>query len=150
MKLIAIVDADFGISKDEKILWSFSRDLTFFKFSTIGSPVIMGRKTFLSLKKNPLKRRINCVISRLVKNHTGFIFFKSLEEAALEYPNAWLIGGGELYKYALEHDFINEAFITIVHKSYDADKFLPSLFFKQFTPKILINNKDYSIIKYSK
>lgn len=149
MKLIAIVDADFGISKDEKIPWSFSRDLKFFKSSTMGSAVIMGRKTFLSLKK-PLEGRINCVISHSIKSHPGFVFFPSLEAAARKYPNAWLIGGGELYKYALEHDFINEAFITIVHKSYAADKFLPSSFFKCFTPTILIEDQAYRIIKYSK
>lgn len=150
MKLIAIVDKDFGISKNNEIPWSFREDRIFFKKQTLNSSVIMGRKTFLSLKETPLKNRKNILISKTIKSASGFEIFSSLEEAHKKYNDAWIIGGASLYNYALSSFFCNEIFLTIVNASYGADLFLRLPHFNNYSLKIFINKKDYSIIKLYK
>ena len=97
IKLIAIVDEDWGVSKNGTVPWSFEDDLKFFKNVTSNSTIIMGRKTFFSIQKAPLKNRINCVISstlkktKISKNFDNIFVFPSLEKAIKQYPNSWII-----------------------------------------------------------
>lgn len=147
IKLIAIVDAQYGLSKDGQILWSFADDLKFFKSKTIGYPVIMGTKTYFSLPNRPLDYRVNCVLSRHIKHINGCEVFSSLELAIDTYPDAWIIGGESVYNYALGNKLVKSAFITIVHKDYSADQFLSktdlSLFYNT-----LCYNEEYEIREY--
>ncbi len=103
------------IGADNKLPWHIPEDLAYFKQLTLNKPIIMGRKTFESIGR-PLPRRRNIVISR-----SGFIqddveVFCSLEEALLCYknePEICIIGGGELFKLAL--NYINSLHLTIVN-----------------------------------
>ncbi|MBO9632402.1 MAG: dihydrofolate reductase [Chitinophagaceae bacterium] len=118
------------IGKDNQLLWSLPNDMKFFKNTTWGFPVIMGRKTFESLGK-PLAGRTNIVITRQ-KDYTanGIIVVPSLEEAlkaaaSTDALEAFVIGGGEIFKQALP--VADKIVLTRVHTVIDGDAFFPEL-----------------------
>ena len=159
LKMIAIVDEDFGIAKNGKISWSFKEDLAFFKEKTTNNIVIAGRITFFSIPDAPLKNRINYIISKSLKSPVkGAEIFPSLEDALTDIenkfrenkPEIWIIGGARLYNYALLHNLITEAFITQIHKKYNADKFINSSFLLSFKKEIIRRGENYTIFRYFK
>lgn len=147
-KLIALVDADFGISKYENIPWTFDEDMHFFRKVTQNFAVIMGRRTFFSISRAPLKNRINCVVSRTIKKLNGAFVFNSLETALEQYRNAWIIGGAEIYNYALKNNLVDYAIITQIHKKFGANKFIEQMLLKNFKKKILFTAENYDITSY--
>jgi dihydrofolate reductase len=148
IKLIAAVDSDWGISKDGKIPWSFPEDMKFFREKTIDSVAAMGRNTFFSIKDRPLKDRINCVVSKSLAPIDGAKVFRSLEEVVAQYDDFWIIGGAQLYNYALKNNLVDYALITQMRKSFDADKFIDSSYFEKFSKKIIFDCDDYFIAEY--
>lgn len=162
LKMIAIVDSEFGVAKNGKIPWSFEEDLKFFREKTLHSIIIMGRVTFFSIPNAPLHDRINYVISKSLKSPIPNIeIFSSLESALKnienfsnfsnkKIPEVWIIGGASLYNYALEKDLIDEAFITQVHQNFYADQFINSKFLKKMNREIIFSEKNYSIIRFTK
>lgn len=125
IKLIAITDSEFGISKNGKIPWSFGADRKFFRRVTWNQAVIMGRETYFSLPKGPLVHRRNCVISGKYTELPGAEVFSTLEDAISVCNNdAWIIGGAITYNYALSHGYIDTVLITVVPGNYHADKFI--------------------------
>jgi dihydrofolate reductase len=133
MKLSAIVATDRKgtIGKDGDIPWYLPADLKFFKRTTLGHPVIMGRKTFASIGR-PLPKRTNIVLTRdAFYTATGIVVTHSLEEAlahssVTEAETAFIIGGGELYKQSL--DQVSTVYLTIVDAEIeDGDAFFPKL-----------------------
>ena len=148
IRLIAIVEKNFGLSKNGKIQWEFEEDRAFFQKLTRNSVVIMGRNTFFSHKNFPLKDRINCVITKT--DIPDAICFPTLEEAIENYPDAWIIGGAQLYNYALQKDLIAEAIITQVNQEYDADTFLDTKYLESFNRKLMIKKENYCIWKWRK
>ena len=105
----------------------------------------MGRSTFFSHENFPLKNRTNCVITKEII--PDVICFSSLEEAVENYPESWIIGGAQLYNYALQKNLIDEAIITQVDQEYDADTFLDTKYLKNFDRELLKKGKNYSIWK---
>ena len=123
----------YAIGKNGGIPWSCPQDMKWFKDTTIGHAVIMGRKTFDSLKK-PLKDRINIVITSkdIVTNSEEKVYtVKSVEEAislakSLTMNDIFIIGGASIYKYALEHDLVDKIYIDYLSEFVeDADAFFP-------------------------
>lgn len=127
--LIAAVDSNWGIGKDNDMLFYISRDLRRFKSITLGHPIIMGRKTFESLPKGPLPKRRNIVISRQKDlNIDGAEVVHSVEEAMNlleEQSCAFVIGGGTIYDAFLP--IANRVYLTHIESQKDADVFFPSL-----------------------
>ena len=150
IKLIAIVDADFGISKFGKILWYFSDDLKFFKEKTEHSIVVMGSKTYFSIPERPLKNRINCVLSRKISSISRGEVFSSIDSVIAKYPSHWIIGGAEIYNQFLEKGLVEYAVITEVHKSFGADKFITKDLLCKFKRKTLFGSEEYSMYEYKK
>jgi len=148
IKLIAIVEKNFGLSKNGEIPWEFAEDRKLFQRLTKNSVVIMGKNTFFSHKNFPLKDRDNCVITK--ENISNAINFPTLEEAIEHYPDAWIIGGAQLYNYALRHNLIDEAIITLVSQEYEADTFLDVHYFKHFDRQLIIQKGNYSVWKLKK
>ena len=150
--MIAIVEKNFGLSKNGKIPWEFNEDRAIFHKLTQNSVVIMGRNTFFSHKNFPLKNRINCVITKMKIPHQNpnIICFSTLEESLKNYPDAWIIGGAQLYNYALQKNLIKEAIITHVNQKYEADTFLDAKYLKNFDRELMIKEKKYSIWKLKK
>ena len=127
--IVAIADNN-AIGKDNALLWHISEDLKFFKLTTMGCPVIMGRKTFESIGR-PLPKRTNVVVSRSgYAAPEGVVVVASLEEAFASVPGdverAFVIGGGQIYAQAMSQ--ADRLIVTHVHTVIeDADTFFPSI-----------------------
>lgn len=128
---IAAIAENNAIGKDNTLMWRLPDDFKHFKKTTSGHYIIMGRKTFESFPK-PLPNRTHVIITRQ-KDYTvdaPHILVHSLEEAIKTVPNheekAYIIGGGEIYKQAMEK--VDELEITRVHKVFEnADAFFPEI-----------------------
>ncbi len=132
--LIVAVDEKGGIGMDNDLMWHLPTDMKFFKETTNGQVVILGRKNYESIPERfrPLPNRLNIVISRNDTYDTkGAVLVNSLpkaiESAYKLQPDkkVFIIGGGEIYRWALEENYINEMIITHVHHQFDADTFFP-------------------------
>lgn len=127
MKLSIIVahDPNLVIGKDGELPWHFSEDLKFFKKTTMGSPIVMGRGVFEELNEKPLPGRENVVLSRS-KSYDHVPTFKSID-GALEYlsdhDRVFVIGGGEIYKQTI--DRVDELIITQVKEKHEGDTYFP-------------------------
>ena len=134
MKKIIIVAAANNnvIGKNGKIPWHSKEDLKHFKNTTMGFPIIMGRKTFESIGK-PLKGRLNIVITRNKEFKVDFgdvLIFNKLDDAfkkceAEEYKKVFIIGGGEIYNEALKN--ADEIIFTKMNLQVDGDTFFPQV-----------------------
>jgi dihydrofolate reductase len=155
VKLIAIVDADFGIAKNGTIQWQFKDDLNFFRQQTLWDVIVMGWTTYFSIGKAPLPNRINCVISRRLHSRklaqqsdpdsdSVVEVFQTPEQALEKYRDrdVWIIGGAMLFNYALKNGLIEQAIITQVHRSYGADLFIDeSLLISNFTVRTIAHGQ---------
>ena len=132
--IVAIADNN-AIGRDNALLWHISEDLKFFKRTTSGCPVIMGRRTFESIGR-PLPKRTNIVVSRGFDAPEGVVVVPSLDEAYkaaygavssdVENPRCFVIGGGQIYAQALE--LADRLIVTHVHTVIeDADTFFPEI-----------------------
>ena len=131
LSIIVAVAANWAIGKENSLLWHISEDLKFFKRTTMGSPIIMGYNTFLSLGGKPLPKRRNIVINRNEEDVApeGVEFVESLLSAVKlveDEPQAFIIGGGKIYAAAL--DIVDQLYVTLVDTVVeDADTFFPDL-----------------------
>lgn len=128
--IIAAIADNLAIGKDNSLLWHISDDLKYFKKTTSGYPVIMGRKTFESIGR-PLPGRLNIVVSRHFAKD-GVITASSLQEAfeiaekQEDTGKCFVMGGGEIYRQAI--DAADSLYITHVQTSPDgADTFFPAI-----------------------
>lgn len=128
--VIAAIAADRAIGKNSALPWHLSGDLKRFKSLTMGYPVIMGRKTFLSIGR-ALPGRVNIVLTSHPEAFTAHdvIAAGSLEEAFSKAEESgaqtcFVIGGESVYREALQH--ANKLYLTLVHTEVDgADAFFP-------------------------
>lgn len=114
--------------------WHLPEDMAHFKQTTLGCPVIMGRKTWDSLppRFRPLSGRLNVVVTRQRDwQAQGALPAGSLEQACALCPensDAWVIGGAEIYKQALP--LASTVVVTEIEKEFEGDAFAP-----QFGPE---------------
>ncbi|MDR1267738.1 MAG: dihydrofolate reductase [Holosporales bacterium] len=132
-RLIAIVDQENGVAKGGGIPWSFPEDLAFFRQKTRGATVFMGRKTFLGLPVRPLPDKHNVVLSRTHSTLPGAEVFTSLEKALEQYSDGWIMGGAQLYAYALEQELVDMVYLTRMRQAYGADVCLKDAHWKAFS-----------------
>src|ERR1700741_1047934 len=106
LSIIVAIDENYGIGKDNQLMWHLPADLKFFKEKTMGHHMIMGRKTYESIGK-PLPGRTTVIITR-DKNYRaeGCIVVHSLEEAIEKAKingdtEAMITGGAEIYRQAI-------------------------------------------------
>ena len=127
LNLIAAVARNGAIGKDNALLWRLPEDLKFFKRTTLGSPVIMGRKTFESIGR-PLPGRRNIVVTRNgAWQFDGVEVATSLDEAITlvqSEAQVFIIGGGELYTQALPR--ADQLILTEVDADFEGDTFFPT------------------------
>jgi dihydrofolate reductase len=126
ISIIVAVSENGVIGKDNQLLWRLPDDLKRFKQLTLNHPMIMGRKTFESIGK-PLPGRTSIVItSQKEFSADGVVVAHSLDEAldkarSIEASEAFIIGGGEIYKQALP--LTDRLYVTEVKTSIDGDTF---------------------------
>jgi dihydrofolate reductase len=128
LTMIAAAAENNALGKDGDLVWHLPDDFKRFKKLTTGHHIIMGRKTFESFPK-PLPNRTHIVITRN-RNYTkeGCIVVHNLEDAlkiAEEDTQPFIIGGGEIYKLALNASEKIE--LTRVHDTFEADAFFPEI-----------------------
>ena len=128
--IVAIADNN-AIGKDNALLWHISEDLKFFRSTTVGCPVIMGRKTYESIGR-PLPKRLNIIVSRKGYDAPeGVLVVDSIEkgyEVAKEQgaEKCFVIGGGQIYAQALAS--ADRLIVTHVHTVIEnADTFFPAI-----------------------
>ncbi len=130
VSLIVAASTNNAIGKNNQLLWHLPNDMKFFKNSTWGMPVIMGRKTFEAVNK-PLPGRINIVITKQPNwNAEGAVVATDLNNALKKAAETnckelFIIGGGEIYKQAIE--IADKIYLTRVHANIDGDTFFPAI-----------------------
>ena len=128
LSLIVAAAENNSIGKNNQLLWHLPNDLKFFKNTTWGMPVIMGRKTFEAVNK-PLPGRFNIVITRQERwKADGVIVAKDLNDALQKATETnckeiFIIGGGEIYKQSME--MADKIYLTRVHATIEGDTFFP-------------------------
>jgi dihydrofolate reductase len=129
LSLIAAVAQGGAIGRDNDLLWNDPRDQKHFRATTIGCPVIMGRRTWDSLpaRFRPLPGRRNIVVTRNADwREAGAEVAHTLAEAlalVADAPKAFVMGGGQLYAEALP--LADEMVLSEVDKAFEADTFFP-------------------------
>jgi dihydrofolate reductase len=159
LSLIAAIGKNNELGKGNTLLWHIPADMQYFRDTTSGHTVIMGRKTFESLPGGPLPKRRNIVITRdkTYLRHSVDVVH-SLEEAIEQVKNegeAFVIGGAEIYKQSISK--ANKLYITHIDASdIEADSFFPSIGLewqeksRQSFPADDKNPYAYSFITYKK
>lgn len=154
ISLIAAVGKNLELGKDNALLWNLPGDMKFFRSTTAGHTVVMGRLTYESIGR-PLPKRRNIVISRNADyKPEGVEVFASLEEALSACDNdCFIIGGAMIYKLALP--FGDELILTEVDAQYpDADVYFPTFDKSLYSAEIIGENCDdgveYKHVKYTK
>ena len=131
ISLIVAAAENNVIGKDNQIPWHLPNDMKFFKNTTWGMPIIMGRKTFESLNNKALPGRKNIVITRqkdwkaegvVAVNNWADALFVATETDCNE---VFIIGGGELFKDTIDN--ADKIYFTKVHTIIDGDVFFPAI-----------------------
>ncbi len=130
ISLLAAIDLDGGIGKDNKIPWHLSADLKMFKRLTMGHHVLMGRRTYDSINK-PLPGRINMVLTRDQDWSTpGVIVFASMN-GAVKFAETqgeselFVIGGGNIFSQML--NIARRIYLTRVLTNAGCSVFFPKI-----------------------
>ena len=131
VSIIVATSLNHAIGKDNQLLWHLPADLKFFKTTTMGCPVIMGRKTFQSIGRT-LPGRRNVVITRDKNfnsdNQFDLTVVGSIDEALVKLHSekeVFIIGGGEIYKQSI--DSVDSIYNTLVHTVIDGDVYFPEI-----------------------
>ncbi len=139
MRAILHVDKEWGIGKNNDLMFSIPLDMKFFRETTINKVVVMGNNTLKSFPNGaPLKNRVNIVLSRSAENK-DCIMVKSLEDLFVELKkydtnDIYVIGGASIYKELLP--YCSEVLVTKVNAIGGADTFFENL----------DENKNFSLI----
>jgi dihydrofolate reductase len=157
VSIIAAIGEKRELGKNNKLIFTIPEDMKRFREKTRGHAVIMGRKTFesiVSYSGKPLPGRLNVVLSRdprkteMGEGEKEFpLYFRDNWNQALEEAEKWeqqfpeegreifIIGGGQIYKEAIEKGIVDRLYLTIVKGSYAADAFFPE--YEHFGFKII-------------
>lgn len=156
--IIVAYDKRNGIGAANDLLWKndLPADLRHFKNITTGSTIIMGRKTYESIGR-PLPNRQNIVITSSMSLIDGVDVVRNLDEAfdIAEGPDAFVIGGGQIYKIAI--DRVDRIYATEVQGEFKAEVFFPVIdktVWKEISrerhEKDTENKYDYDYVIYEK
>ncbi len=129
ISIIVAVSEDWGIGKENDLLWNISEDLKRFKSLTMGNTVIMGKKTWESLPRKPLPGRKNIVLTDSPAECinlavTAYSIEDALDKCDKE-EEIFVIGGGSVYRQFMP--LADRLYITHVHSTAPADVFFPEI-----------------------
>ncbi len=133
VSIIVAIAQNGTIGDKNSLLWHIKEDMRFFRTTTSGHPVIMGRKTFESLGSKPLPKRTNIVITRADREFEGALTAHSLEEAirmAGDDAEIFIMGGAQIYREALA--VVDRMYITHVERDYEGDTAFPEIDYSQW------------------
>lgn len=144
MQLIAVVAMSDNrvIGKNHQLPWHMPADMRRFKALTMGRPILMGRRTYESLRR-PLPGRCNVVITRdSLYQAPGCVVVTSIEAAlaAVSYSEEiFVIGGQHLYQNTLH--LIKRIYLTVIHGNFDGDTHFPELNMADWKEVEKVNHK---------
>jgi dihydrofolate reductase len=129
VSIIVAVSEDWGIGKDNELLWHIPEDLKRFKRLTTGNTIIMGKKTWESLPRRPLPGRKNIVLTDdpleyIADSLTAYSIEDALGKCKSD-EEIFVIGGGSVYWQFMP--FADRLYITHVHKKTPADVYFPEI-----------------------
>jgi dihydrofolate reductase len=129
ISIIVAVSEDWGIGKDNELLWHISEDLKRFKRLTLGKTVLMGKKTWESLPRRPLPGRKNIVLTDVPNECIDCsVTAYSIEDALDKCERGeeiFVIGGGSVYRQFMP--LADRLYITHVHRKAPADVYFPPI-----------------------
>ena len=129
VSMIAAVAENLAIGKDNDLLWHLRDDLKRFKKLTSGHKVVMGSRTYFSMKIRPLPDRENIILtSKPSDMFPGCVVVRTIEEALGIFDDDrenFILGGGKVYARFMPH--ADKMYITLVHAAFDADTFFPRI-----------------------
>lgn len=156
ISLIVAIAQNGVIGKSNgEMSWHVKEEFQHFKNTTLGHPIIMGRKTFETLGK-PLKGRLNIVVTRNKSYKTDFeeVVIKSSLQNALEYcreskpEKIFIIGGGEIYKQAVS--FVDEMIITFMKFEAEGEVKFPEIKNDDWNIEKIIDHDFFEIFRYER
>ena len=128
ISIVVAMDANGVIGKDNELPWRLPADLQHFKKTTMGKPILMGRKTWESIGR-PLPGRTNIVITRDSGYQAeGCVVVNSIDAAmaaASEQDEVMVIGGAEFYRQVLPRT--DTIYLTRIHETFEGDTVFPEL-----------------------
>jgi dihydrofolate reductase len=125
ISFVVAMDDNRAIGKDNDLPWYLPNDLKHFKKTTMGKPIVMGRKTYESIGK-PLPGRENIVVTRDQSYEAeGTTIVHSVDEVLQMNAEICVIGGTEIFKMFLP--VADRLYITEIHHTFDADTYFPEL-----------------------
>ena len=161
MNLIAAVDKNWAIGKNNELLVSIPNDMKMFRQMTTGKVVVMGRKTLESFPNGlPLKNRVNIVLTKNQNYQVkDAIIVHSVEEVLEELKkydseDVYVIGGEQIYRQMLP--YCDTAHMTKIDHAYEADAYFPNLDEKEEWKITAISAEqtyfdlEYYFVKYEK
>jgi dihydrofolate reductase len=129
ISIIVAVSEDWGIGKNNELLWHISEDLKRFKKLTTGNTIIMGKKTWESLPNRPLPGRTNIVLTdnekETIENAITAYSIKDALSKCGDSGEVFIIGGGSIYRQFMP--VADRLYITHVHKKTPADVYFPEI-----------------------
>jgi len=129
ISIIVAVSEDWGIGKDNELLWHISEDLKRFKRLTTGNTVVMGKKTWESLPRRPLPGRKNIVLTdnpkEIIENAVTCYSIEDALSKSSPDEEVFIIGGGSIYRQFMTR--ADRLYITHVHKKAPADIYFPEI-----------------------
>lgn len=146
ISIIAAVGRNYELGRNNDLIWHFHKDMVFFRETTTGATVLMGRKTFESLPKALPKRR-NIVITN-DKNYIaeGAEVCHSVDDALelCKNDNVFVIGGGKIYQQFI--DMADSLYLTEVEAECDdADTYFPTFNKADYSREVLAEHEENGI-----
>lgn len=141
LSIIVAASENNVIGKDNDLIWKLPTDMKFFKETTSGHPVIMGRKNYDSIpeKFRPLANRTNIIVTRNTQFEApGCIVCTSIQDALekaqeLTDSEIFIIGGAQIYAQTI--GIVDKIYLTRVHASFEGDAFFPDFDTSEFDLK---------------
>lgn len=155
ISIIAAVGKNNELGKNGDLIWHFREDMQFFKKTTTGATVIMGRKTFESLPKALPNRRNIVITGNTDYTVQGAEVVGSIEEAleVTKSDKVFIIGGASIYKALLPH--ADTIFLTEIDaECADADTYFPDFNKRGYNREVLghsnENETEFEFVKYTR
>jgi dihydrofolate reductase len=162
IRIIVAYDENFLIGNGDQIPWRLPEDMKHFKETTEGKSVVMGRKTWDSLpdRFKPLPNRFNAVVTR--KKIEPPLYFdprdpfwgntiesciKAAQKIA-ENVDVFIIGGGEVYRFALEAMIVDEVIASEVKGEHEGDVYFPNIRELGWTGTVVKEFDDFNVVRY--
>lgn len=164
--VIAAIDKNGGIGRNNDLPWRLPNDMKLFRETTAGHPVVMGRKNWESIpeKFRPLLGRQNVVLTRTVgyslpeetlkQDWNQFlVWLKASEDEEI-----YIIGGGEIYKKAIDEGIVDELLLTLVEAEVECDVHFPTIDWNEWEKEEIVLEQEpdekhkygFRTVRYSK